>query len=181
MFSEKIICDSFEMIKPNLSLAHALVSLVKNNQTEFKYVYHTKTLIEISKAEKELQSMIDKWDKKEQYCYLLVKENQLLGYAGIKVRLSGHVAELSYYLDKKFIGHGYISKALTSLTNIFFDNGGHRTEIFCNENNVRSVGVAQRLGYHLDGVMREYELIDGQYEGIAIYSKIKEDETPGLS
>ena len=59
-----------------------------------------------------------------------------------------------------------------SLENIFFNQGGHRCEIFCNEMNKSSRKVAERLGYQLDGIMREYELIDGIYSGVAIYSKI---------
>ncbi len=173
MFPEKIKCSNCELLKPDISFASALASLVQNNQAEFKYIDFTKSLTDISKAATAIQSMIEKWQKKEQYCYLLVQDNHLLGYAGIKIRTHGHVAELSYYLDKKFTGRGIISTALTALTDIFFESGGHRVEIFCNENNSRSANVAKRLGYRLDGVMREYELIDNQFEGIAIYSKIK--------
>lgn len=66
-------------------------------------------------------------------------------------------------------------KAINILSSIFFKNGGHRLEIFCNENNLSSVNLAKRLGYHLDGTMREYEFMDGEYQGIAIYSLLKND------
>ncbi len=171
-FPEQIKCDGFDMMKADTTFASDLCALVLNNQTEFKYIQYTQSLTDCEKAEKALKSMVEKWDKKDQYCYLLRHDNQLMGYAGIRVRSGGHVAELSYYLGKDFTGHGYISKALTTLTRPFFQNGGHRVEIFCNENNSRSVGVAKRLGCQLDGVMREYEYINGKFEGIAIYSLI---------
>ncbi len=173
MFPDKIDCENFDLVKPNSEFALALSLLVSENQQEFKYIYFTKTLIDVSKAEIYLKNALEKWDKGEQYSYFLFHGSQLMGCVGIKIRPGGLVGEMSYFLDKKYTGYGYISKALTALTKVFWKNGGHRVEIFCNETNLPSVAVAKRLGYHLDGVMREYECIDEHFDGVAIFSKIK--------
>ncbi len=171
-FPEKINGNGFVLIKPDVAFALALTSLVVANQKEFKYICFTRTLIDVFKAANHLKNAVEKWDNKEHYSYFLFKADQLLGYAGIKIRPGGLVGKLSYFLDKKYVGQGYISKALQILTNIFWKNGGYRAEIFCNETNLPSVAVAKRPGYHLDGVMREYERLDDRFDGIAVYSKI---------
>lgn len=154
--------------------AEALAKLVQNNQDEFKYIPYTASLKTPEKALSEIQSMAKNWENGSHYTYFVFgADNALLGYVGLKVRSNGHVAEVSYYLDKSATGKGYAVRAITLLSDLFFENGGHRLEIFCNENNIGSVNLAKRLSYHLDGVMREYEFINDQFQGVAIYSKIK--------
>lgn len=173
-FQNELMCAELTLKKADVSFAKELVCLVRNNQPEFKYIPFTQSLTSIVEAEKSLLLMQDKWHKKEQYCYFLFVSNHLIGYVGIKVRTGNHVAELSYYLDKAACKKGYTSCALSVLEDLFFKQGGHRLEIFCNENNHSSCALAKRLGYTLDGILREYEFLDDVYQGIAVYSKIAE-------
>ena len=172
-FEKHIQTQDIELRFPTIDMASDLSNLVCRNQEEFKYINYTKTLTDIQKCEEALKSMAEGFEKGEgHYGYMIFKDNILVGYAGIKIRPEEHVAEMSYYLDKQHTGNGYVSKAIKALEDIFFAQGGHRSEIFCNETNDNSCKVAKRLGYQLDGVMREYEFVDGAYQGVAIYSKI---------
>lgn len=175
IFPKQIKQSDFELRAPiDETQAEALAKLVQNNQDEFKYIPYTASLKTPEKALAEIQSMAKNWDNGAHYTYFIFgADEELLGYVGLKVRSNRHVAEVSYYLDKFAMGKGYAARAITALSDLFFENGGHRLEIFCNENNMGSVNLAKRLGYHLDGIMREYEFIDDQFQGVAIYSKIK--------
>lgn len=151
-----------------------LSALVQNNQVEFKYIPYTASLTTPEKALIEIQNMTRNWENGSHYTYLIFDmDDKLLGYVGLKIRTGGHVAEVSYYLEKSATGKGYAAHSISILSDLFFEKTGHRVEIFCNENNAGSVNLAKRLGCHLDGVMREYELIDSKFEGVVIYSKIK--------
>ena len=154
-------------------MAKDLCDLILNNQSEFRYIDEVKMRTNITKCEAYLKSMAKLFKRDGgRYGYMIFKGATLIGYAGIKIRPNEHVAELSYFLDKRYTGNGYATKAVKTLEDLFFRQGGHRCEIFCNEPNKNSRKVAERLGYQLDGIMREYELIDGVYSGVAIYSKI---------
>ena len=171
IFPSTLVIHDLILQLPTIQFANDLCSLVQKNQKEFKYIPATQELNTPEKSRNALKQMIEK-QTNNNYTYLLFTNNTLIGAVGLKIRPAGFVAEISYYLDKNYTGNGYISKAITKLENIFFEQGGHRTEIFCNEANTASCNVAKRLNYKLDGIMREYEYIDGKFHGVAIYSKI---------
>lgn len=173
IFEKCIKVQDIELRFPTIKMAKDLCNLILNNQAEFKYIDEVKMRTNIAKCEAYLKSMAKLFKRGDgRYGYMMFKGATLIGYAGIKIRPNEHVAELSYFLDKRYAGHGYATKATKALEDIFFNQGGHRCEIFCNETNKNSRRIAERLGYQLDGIMREYELIDGVYSGVAIYSKV---------
>ena len=173
IFEKRIKAKDIELRFPTIKMAKDLCNLILNNQAEFKYIDEVKMRTNIAKCEAYLKSMAKLFKKGDgHYGYMMFKGATLIGYAGIKIRPNEYVAELSYFLDQHYTGHGYATKATKALEESFFNQGGHRCEIFCNEMNKSSRKVAERLGYQLDGIMREYELIDGIYSGVAIYSKI---------
>lgn len=173
IFEKHITIQEIELCFPTVKMAKGLRDVILNNQSEFKYIDHVQKLTDISKCRKYLKTMAENFEKEEGcHGYMMFKNGILIGYTGIKTRPNGHVAEMSYYLDKRHTGNGYVTKAVKALENSFFKQGGHRCEIFCNEMNKNSRKTAEKLGYQLDGIMREYELIDGVYHGVAIYSKI---------
>lgn len=171
IFPNTLIIHNLTLQLATPQFADDLCSLVQKNQKEFKYIPSTRELNTPEKSFNALKQMIEK-QKNNNYTYLLFTNNTLIGVVGLKIRPAGFVAEISYYLDKNHTGNGYISRAITKLERVFFEQGGHRTEIFCNETNTASCNVAKRLNYKLDGIMREYEYIDGKFHGVAIFSKI---------
>lgn len=174
IFPETIDLNDFILHKPSLAFADQISKLAQNNQDEFSFIPWARDLTTIVKAEENLKTMLEKWEKNG-FTYFLFKGDKLIGYAGVHVRLREHVAELSYYLDKEYMGKGYITRAMSALEKIFFEQKGHRCEIFCNETNKKSCAVAERLNYRLDGTMREYELTDGVFRGVRVYSKLSTD------
>ena len=152
--------------------ASAMWALISQNKEYFIYIDSIQSLDNIEKVRDFLSEMQQK-SKKQEYGYFLFVLEKLVGYVGIKIRPGEHVAELSYYLDKAETGKGYASTAVMLLEEKFFSEGGHRCEIFCNENNLKSRHLAEKLNYRLDGIMREYEYRHHRYEGVSVYSKIK--------
>jgi len=174
IFQKHISAQDIELYCPTAEMAQDLCDLICHNQSEFKYIDDVKKKTNITECENHLKSMAERFEEGNSYGYMIFKGKVLVGYAGIKIRQKKHVAEISYFLDKRHTGNGYATKAVKALEDTFFNQGGHRCEIFCNEMNENSRRLAKRLGYQLDGIMREYEFIDGAYQGVAIYSKIRE-------
>ena len=173
IFEKCIKVKDIELRFPTKKMAEGLCDIILHNQAEFKYIDEVRAQTDIAKCEGYLKSMAKLFKMGGgHYSYMIFKDKVLIGRAGIKVRPNGLVGELSYFLDKRYTGNGYATQATKALEDLFFKQGGHRCEIFCNEMNKNSRKLAERLGYQLDGIMREYELIDGVYSGVAIYSKI---------
>jgi ribosomal-protein-serine acetyltransferase len=71
-------------------------------------------------------------------------------------------AAIAYFLDAEFQGQGIITKVARAVLKFGFVNLElHRVELRCVTTNTRSVRVAERLGFRLEGELREAEWLDG--------------------
>lgn len=92
------------------------------------------------------------WDADTAYEFLLMTpdDGALLGMCGLHRRIGPGAIELGYWLAAGAVGHGHMTTAVGSLTDVALslpDVG--RAEIHCDEANVRSQAVPRRLGYRL--------------------------------
>jgi len=85
--------------------------------------------------------------------------------------------EIGYWLRASAEGYGYITEAVQLLTNYAIDSlKANRLEIRCDELNVRSAAVAKRLGYMLEGRIRNHlATSDGRLRTTLIFSFIPTD------
>ena len=86
--------------------------------------------------------------------------------------------EIGYWVRTRFAGQGYITEAVNGITAFAFDTlGANRVEIRCDVKNTRSVAVAQRAGYTLEGTFHK-DARDhfGQLRDTYIFAKIREEK-----
>lgn len=83
-------------------------------------------------------------------------------------------ASLGYWLGDAFVGHGILPQALQQLLAIAFQQLGlHRLEIITAAANLRSCAVAERMGFHQEGVLRGYLHIRDRFWDARIYSLLQ--------
>lgn len=83
---------------------------------------------------------------------------------------------IGYWLAKDAQGKGIMTRCCTVLIDYLFgDFGLNRVQINCNIDNVRSRAIPERLGFTLEGIHRQVELINGRLGDWAVYSMLKED------
>ncbi len=85
--------------------------------------------------------------------------------------------EMGYWLRASAEGYGYVTEAAQLLTNYALDSlQANRLEIRCDELNVRSAAVPKRLGYVLEGRLRnQMTTSDGRLRTTLIFSFIPGD------
>ncbi len=65
--------------------------------------------------------------------------------------------EIGYWCRTKRTGSGFISEAVARIARFAFEElRAKRVEIYCDSKNTRSLSVPERLGFHLDGVLRNH-------------------------
>jgi ribosomal-protein-serine acetyltransferase len=85
--------------------------------------------------------------------------------------------EIGYWVRALAEGYGYITEAVRLLTNYALDSlKANRLEIRCDELNVRSAAVPKRLGYLLEGRLRNHMVnSDGRLRTTLVFSMIPTD------
>ncbi len=87
--------------------------------------------------------------------------------------------EIGYWIRASASGRGYITEAVKLLTDYAFTAlAAKRVEIRCDERNVRSAAIPQRLGFVREGRLRNRELApDGTLRNMLIFSLIPADRS----
>jgi RimJ/RimL family protein N-acetyltransferase len=85
--------------------------------------------------------------------------------------------EIGYWLRKSAEGHGYMTEAVQLLSDFALEKlEANRVEIKCDERNTHSANVARRLGYVLEGRLRnDYESPAGETTTTLVFSRIPGD------
>jgi ribosomal-protein-serine acetyltransferase len=77
-------------------------------------------------------------------------------------------AEIGYWLGREFQGHGMVTDACRAVTrHALVELGLNRVEIRCATGNAKSKAIPLRLGFTLEGVLRQAEL--------EVYSMLRSD------
>ena len=107
---------------------------------------------------------------------------ELAGVVGITVDRTNHSAAIGYWLDADSSGKGVMTAAVAAVIEDGFERYGLvRVEIRADVDNRASCAVAERLGFQLEGVMRQsYRVVDDRYSDDALYSLlVSEAGKPG--
>jgi ribosomal-protein-serine acetyltransferase len=79
-------------------------------------------------------------------------------------------AEIGYWLGRNFTGKGLATRAvIRMIDHLFLVTRLHRLEMQCGVDNVRSRAIPERLGFRLEGIMRESHWITTQFVDHALY------------
>lgn len=84
--------------------------------------------------------------------------------------------EIGYWIDTRYSGKGYITEAVTAITNFaFYELKAKRVEIRCDTANTKSRAIPEKLGYSLEGILKNEGIsADGSsLRDTCVYAKIE--------
>ena len=85
-------------------------------------------------------------------------------------------AEIGYWVAADREGRGLVTRCVTALTAIAFEDLGlHRLEIRAAEGNRRSWAIPERLGWLYEGTARGAGMVGGQRLDMRVYSRLRSD------
>jgi ribosomal-protein-alanine N-acetyltransferase len=85
-------------------------------------------------------------------------------------------AQIGYWVDERWAGHGFVPEGLTSVFADGFDRVGlHRFEIAIIPRNTSSLRVVEKLGVRFEGVAERYLEINGTWEDHARFAITAEE------
>lgn len=88
--------------------------------------------------------------------------------------------EIGYVADVGHEGQGYVTEAVRAVLALLFETlGAHRVRLECNQNNTRSIHLAERCGFTREGCLRETRrLPDGSFSSDLVFGMLR-SEFPG--
>ncbi|WP_376790193.1 GNAT family N-acetyltransferase [Thermoflexus sp.] len=108
----------------------------------------------------------------EGYALGLWLEKNLIGVIGVHPidQINGS-ASIGYWLDAGHQGQGIMTRAVaTVLDDLFFARGLHRVEIRVAPENHRSRAIPERLGFRMEGILREAARYGGRWGDLIVYA-----------
>ena len=113
-----------------------------------------------------------------------LKDTLYYGATGIKViNLNVPCFEIGYWVNQNYTGKGLVSEAMNALTRYLFEvHHAKRVEINCEERNVKSAKVVERINFQLEGVLHNNRLTADNKEVThsLIYACTNQDDLPPL-
>ncbi|AZB44343.1 N-acetyltransferase [Bacillus sp. FJAT-42376] len=117
--------------------------------------------------------------KKKAYRWSIIslKTNEILGTCGFNEWDEENArGEIGYELGRKHWGHGYMQEALVLLLDYAFTSmGANRIEAKVVPQNTVSLLLLEKLHFRYEGLLRKYELMNGQYEDVRLLSLLSEE------
>ncbi len=83
---------------------------------------------------------------------------------------------IGYWLGEKYQGKGLMTKAVSAMVDYAFNvEGLNRVEIRCATDNHKSRAIPERLGFTLEGCLRDNECLYGRFVDHIVYSILKKE------
>jgi ribosomal-protein-serine acetyltransferase len=174
MFKLKIEDDiHISLLQPHHALQ--LFSLVDANRNSLgkwlSFPGKTKT-VEDSKFF--IEKSLTRFAKNDGFWAGIWYHGQLAGAIGYLYADSAHSkTEIGYWLGSAFEGKGLVTKSCQSFIRYAFEEWKlNKVEINMAADNIKSIAVAERLGFMQEGKIRDYEYLNGKYQDRLIYGML---------
>ncbi len=133
---------------------------------------------ELKDTESFVSSVVDSCQEKQECTFTIRKNDKLIGLIGVNTTDKlNKKTEIGYWLSKEEQGTGIVTKSVAKLCDFAFNElGMNRIQIRCAVENLPSKNIPKKLGFTLEGIEREGELLAGNiFTDLEVYSKLKSD------
>ncbi|QNO15713.1 GNAT family N-acetyltransferase [Alkalicella caledoniensis] len=155
-----------------------LYDLIENNRSYLEHwLEFAKVLNSTSDCERFIVKALNKFSQGFEVHMGIWVEHTLVGaICIINIDKNCKKAELGYYLGEQYQGKGYVTKSLKSVINSLFNERKlNRLEIRCAAENTKSINIAEKLGFSLEGKLEKAEMYNGRFHDLMIYGLIEKN------
>jgi ribosomal-protein-serine acetyltransferase len=158
--------------------AEALADLVLRNVDHLRqYLPAVAALNSVEKARSHLAGVADRAARAEVLEWYLFAEGVLCGGVRLnKIEVENRKTSIGYLIDAAYQGRGIVTLALRAFLRYCFEAlGMNRVELTAATENVRSIRLAERVGFIREGRLREAEWLDGAFVDHFVYGLLRSE------
>jgi ribosomal-protein-serine acetyltransferase len=120
----------------------------------------------LKRQEEGLSEFYTLWDRERMAGYFLIRE----------IEKEAQWAEIGYMIGADWQGKGITSSICNMLIEELFDQYHmKKVVICCNDDNLASIGVANKLGFKLEGIIRNHYVVNNKLRNMCYYGLLKEE------
>ncbi|MGB3618586.1 MAG: GNAT family N-acetyltransferase [Catalinimonas sp.] len=115
--------------------------------------------------------------ERREYIALIRHEEAAAGLIGTRdTDRQNRKTEVGYWLAADQEGQGLMLRAVQTLLGYLFERAEiNAVRIRCGLSNDRSRAIPQKLGFHLEGIERNGELLNGQFHDLEVWSLLRRE------
>lgn len=108
------------------------------------------------------------------WCIALKDSDQMIGTAGFNNIIFNHDrAEISYDLDPEYWGMGMMMKSIKAILKYAdFVLAIRRVQATVIIDNERSIKLLERCNFLKEGILKNYEIVDGEHKNYFMYARV---------
>lgn len=164
--------------QPELRHAEAAAKVVQENLAHLKpwmpwavddySIEHAKTWVEKS---------LETYVKEGAFGAVILLDGEFIGSVGThELDKTNRHTSMGYWIDHRQQGKGIVTRCCRVLIDYLFDTMElNRVQINCNVENIRSRAIPERLGFTLEGTLRQTEFLNGKFGDWAVYGLLRSE------
>lgn len=158
------------------------VDIFKTIDSEREYLGKWLPFVEFSQklsdTEGFVEAIVNAPEDSSEYIFTIRKQNAFVGLIGFKDTDNlNKRTEIGYWLSEKYQKQGIVTRSVEKLCDFAFNKLDiNRVQIKCAVGNKPSANIPKKLGFKLEGIERDGELLTGNiFTDLEVYSKLKRD------
>gem|GEM_PF-284191 len=174
---QRLVTDRLILRRQEVAHAPEMRAVIEESYAEFSLWFDWCAQIpSVQAIEETIRRVRANWELGDQFLFNIFDHaDRYLGVCGLEwVDWKVPAFEIGYWLRTSAVGKGLMSEAVLTLeTRIVIPAGGRRVSIKCDERNIRSAAIPRRLGYTLEGVLRNERLSPmGMPQNTMVWAKV---------
>jgi ribosomal-protein-serine acetyltransferase len=171
------IDDALELRPCDHRDAAELYAIVDRNRAHLRpWMTWIDTTNDVEDTRKFITRSLEQHARNEGFHCGIWHDGRIVGVVGLVYLNWDHRrAEVGYWLAEDAQGLGIMTRACRRVVDHLFDLGVNRVEIRCGGENLRSRAVAERLGFKLEGLIRQVQYIRDHFIDHAVYGMLADE------
>jgi ribosomal-protein-serine acetyltransferase len=177
MFSYQID-NELKLVLPTERNAEEIYRAVRENLEELKlWMPWVTDDYSIDTARDFIKTNLVEFAENNTFAVAVALNEKIVGTIGLHHLDSANKSvQIGYWLDKQAQGKGLATRCCRVLINYAFEDLGlNRIQINCNVENAKSRAIPEKLGFRLEGILRQVEWLNNDFRDWAIYAMLAED------
>ncbi len=172
------VSDNIQLQLTALHHAEGLLQAVNENREHLSaflpWVPNMQTVEDFENYIRNCQALIE---EKKELSFVIFYNDAIIGRIGLHyMNLRDKNASIGYWLTKSAEGKGIIIQSCKAIIDCGFNELGlHRIEIKAATTNQRSRAIPLKLGFTEEGILRQAELVKGEFLDIVLFSMLKNE------